>query len=305
MPTSDESLYADYQQRINRVFQYIDEHLDADLSLERLADIAAFSPFHFHRIFKFITGEQPHAYVSRRKIEKAALDLLHQQIPASVIAHRYGFSDTSSFSRAFKKYYSVSPTEFIKQHPHRVSKIRQLQRKIGQAYPDREKYLCLILELTNWITMNAKIELKEVPSMELAYVSCIGSEHLGNAFQTLTRWATPKGLMHEQAQLLTVYHDSFKVTEASKVRMSAGMVIHEEIPAAGEIAMRSLAPGKCIVGSFEIRVEEFEKSWTGLFLWMNEQGYKKADQDPFELYHNNFNEHPEKKARVDFYIPIV
>ena len=38
--------------------------------------------------------------------------------------------------------------------------------------------------------------------------------------------------------------------------------------------------------------------------WMNENGYKRADRHIFELYHNNFNDHPEKKAIVDFYIPV-
>ncbi len=51
-------------------------------------------------------------------------------------------------------------------------------------------------------------------------------------------------------------------------------------------------------------MNELEKPWTGLFLWMNKNGYKKKDRNPFEIYHNNFKEHPEKKAIVDFYIPI-
>ncbi|WP_274972062.1 AraC family transcriptional regulator, partial [Zunongwangia profunda] len=73
---------------------------------------------------------------------------------------------------------------------------------------------------------------------------------------------------------------------------------------AGEIRLTSIDAGKCIVANFTIGVHEFEKSWTGLFLWMNENGYKKADRKPFEVYHNNFNEHPQKKAIVDFCIPV-
>ena len=72
----------------------------------------------------------------------------------------------------------------------------------------------------------------------------------------------------------------------------------------GEIGTTSIENGKCIVGKFEIGLNEFEKSWTGLFLWMNENGYKKDDREPFEIYHNNFNEHPKRKAIVDFCIPI-
>jgi AraC family transcriptional regulator len=56
---------------------------------------------------------------------------------------------------------------------------------------------------------------------------------------------------------------------------------------------------------FHFELNEFEKSWTGLFLWMNENGYSKAERNPFEIYHNNFNEHPEGKFVVDFYVPIT
>ncbi|GAB4450942.1 MAG: hypothetical protein Fur0028_06520 [Bacteroidales bacterium] len=48
----------------------------------------------------------------------------------------------------------------------------------------------------------------------------------------------------------------------------------------------------------------FLQKETGLFLWMNKNGYKKADREPFEIYYNNFKEHPERKAIVDFCIPI-
>ena len=302
--SSSEKLNTDYQIRINRVFQYIDENLDADLSLNTLADIAFFSPFHFHRIFKFVTGETLNEYVTRHKIEKAASDLMHKDMNMTEIAFKYGFSENAAFTRAFKKYYKLSPTEFKKENTQRFSKIRQLKSKNGQAYPDTEQYICIINNLKKWIKMNANIEIKEIQKMDFAYVSCIGSQNLGAAFQKLIRWATPQGLMHEKTKMATIYYDSFKVTEAAKVRMSACLLFDKPIKTEGEIGLTTVEKGKFIVGHFEIGVEDFEKSWTGLFLWMNENGYKKADRNPFEIYHNNFNEHPEKIAIVDFYIPI-
>jgi AraC family transcriptional regulator len=118
------------------------------------------------------------------------------------------------------------------------------------------------------------------------------------------KWATPLGLMSEQTKMVTIYHDSFKVTEANKVRISACILINQPVEAEGEMGLTSIKEGKFIVGSFEIGLDEFEKSWTGLFIWMHENGYKKAHRNPFEMYHNNFNEHPKKKAIVDFCIPV-
>lgn len=151
--------------------------------------------------------------------------------------------------------------------------------------------------------MNTEVKIKEMSTMELAYVSSLGVQNLSTAYDKLLKWATPKGLT-EGAKMITIYHDSFKVTDPSKVRMSACIKLNQPEKTEGEVGITSIEEGKFIVGSFEIGLDEFEKSWTGLFIWMNEHGYKKADREPFEIYHNNFNEHPEKKAIVDFCIPI-
>ena len=62
----------EYRSRINRVMDYIDIHLDQPLELKSIAEIANFSPFHFHRIFTFLIGETPIDYIQRLRIEKAA-----------------------------------------------------------------------------------------------------------------------------------------------------------------------------------------------------------------------------------------
>jgi len=304
MTVKDKEIQDDYKNRINRVFEFIDQNLESYLSLDVVSEIAFFSSFHFHRVFKFVTEETLHEYVKRRRIEKSASDLLHKNITATEIAHKYGFSDNSSYSKAFKKYFGVSPTEFKNQNPNRFSKIRQLESKNGQEYPDYEKYICIINNLKNWIKMKAKIEIKEMSKMDLAYVSSIGPHNLESCYAKLVQWATPKGLMNDKTKMITVYHDSFKVTEASKVRMSASILVDKPVETNGEIGLTTIEAGKFIVGSFEIGLNEFEKSWTGLFFWMNENGYEKADREPFEIYYNNFKEHPERKAIVDFCIPI-
>lgn len=300
-----DEIHNDYKSRLNQVFVYIDEHLDTKLSLQLIAEVAHFSPYHFHRIFKLITGETLNDYITRRRIEKAAIDILHKNISIKTIAFKYGFSDTPTFSKAFKRFYNATPTDFKKQNAQRFSKIRQLESKNEQQFLDIEKYLCTIDNLKNWIQMNAKVDVKHIEKINLAYITCIGSQNLGSAFQKLIAWATPRGLMHENTKMATVYFDSFKVTEPHKVRMNACILLNNEtIKTEGEIGQGSIDSGKYIVGSFEIGVQEFEKSWTSLFIWMNDNGYKKADKEPFEIYHNNFNEHPEKKAIVDFYIPV-
>lgn len=306
MTPTTKAIPTDYSNRIHRVFEFIDENLELNLTLETVAEIAFFSPFHFHRVFKFVTGETVNAYVTRRRIEKSVADLLHKDITTTAIAHKYGFSDISSYSRTFKKYYGVSPTKFKEQNPNRYSKIRQLKSKNGQAYPNPEKYIYIIANLKNWTTMNAKIEIRETSELKIAGVTHVGVNGIESAFEKLTKWAVPKGLLkNSEAKMGRLFYDSFKITAPNKVRMSVFLATDEPFETEGEIQRLTLNTVKCIVGRFEITPDEFEKAWTSLFIWMNENGYKKGEAHPFEIYHNDYREHPEHKFMVDLHIPVA
>src|SRR6185436_19932594 len=65
----------EYDRRVNRVIDHIREHLADELPLAALARLAAFSPFHFHRVFRAVTGETVAGFVHRLRIEKAAAAL--------------------------------------------------------------------------------------------------------------------------------------------------------------------------------------------------------------------------------------
>ncbi|QSE99126.1 AraC family transcriptional regulator [Fulvivirga lutea] len=293
------SSQADYKQRMNAVFQYIETHLESDLSLTKVAEIASFSPYHFHRIFKHITGEALNELIIRKRIEKSAATLLHKrEISITELSMQNGFSSNTSFTRAFKKFYGVSPSDFRKQYPHKFS-------KIGKVSPSYEQYICVIEELKNWVEMNAKIRISETGKIEVAYISCIGTQNIERSYGKLFEWAYPLGLTpSEDIKPIIIYHDSFKITDHDKVRISAGITLNIPVKAAGEVGLTTIPAGKYISGMYEISLNEFEKAWTGLFLWMNENGYQKADRKPFEIHHNNFHEHPQKKSIVELFIPV-
>jgi AraC family transcriptional regulator len=296
----------DYIKRINNIFLFIDENLDQELNLETIANIGFYSPFHLHRIFKAITNETINEYITRKRIEKTASILLHKrEISISELSLQYGFNSNSSFTRTFKKFYGISPTEFRKSNPYKFSKIGKLESKNRQESGILEEYICNINNHKNWIKMKAKIEIKEMPKLDLAFITQIGHNGMENTYAKLIKWATPKGLLeNENLKVVTIYHDSFKITEPDKIRMSACISLKEKVEVSGEIGLTTIEKGKFIVGHFEIGINEFEKSWSSLFIWMSENGYKKADRNPYEIYYNNFNEHPEKISIVDFCIPI-
>ncbi len=298
-------IQTDYKSRMNRVFKYIDQNLDSDLSLEIISGVAFFSPFHFHRIFKSLTGETLNEYVTRKRVEKSAIDLIHSKLGITDITLKNGFSCNSAFTRTFRKFYGVSPTQFKRENMNRHTRISRIKSKNGQDNPDRGEYFCIIENLKKWTQMNAKIEMRTFPKIHLAYVSVIGPDKLPDAYQGLLAWAATTGLMNEAAKLITIYHDSLKITDEQKARMSACITLNGPAKADGAMALTTIEAGNFLVGSYEIELKDFEQAWTGLFIWMNENGYQKRDGNPFEIYHNDFNEHPERKCIVDFCIPVV
>lgn len=102
----------EYGKQINEVLNYILKHLKGDLSLEKLASIANYSPFHFQKIFKQVVGESPKQYIIRTRLESAAHFLdIHKTKSITEISIDCGFSSPSAFARAFKNYFGVSAEE--------------------------------------------------------------------------------------------------------------------------------------------------------------------------------------------------
>lgn len=294
--------------RLNKAIDFIEKNIPQKLTLSIIAKQAYFSPYHFHRLFSVAVGETVTNYIIRKRIEKAAIHLLyHKEVTITEVAEQVGFGDLSSFSRAFKKFYGLSPNQFKKESPEKYSKICKNESKNGQPKITFEQYICNINNALKWLQMNAKTEVKQIAELNIACISHQGElEKIGMVFNRLIQWATPKGLMNqENLRLLTIYHDSPKITSPENIRTSIAIVLNAPIKVEGEVNLKSINPGKCIVNRLEIQPQEFQQAWESSFVWMTENGYKKSDIDPFEIYYNNGNEHPENRFIVDLCIPVL
>ena len=98
--------------RLQRVRDYVEAHLDDDLSLTVLADIACLSPYHFSRSFKQATGVGPQRYVIQRRLERAKRLLRQIGQPLALIAQEAGFADQSHLTRIFRCEMGVTPGRF-------------------------------------------------------------------------------------------------------------------------------------------------------------------------------------------------
>jgi AraC family transcriptional regulator len=102
----------DYVDCIQRTLDYIEENLQEQITLEKLAEIACFSPFHYHRVFQAMVGESVMDYVRKRRLTYAAERVFYTDEKVINIAIDVGFQYQESFNRAFKKYYGVSPKQY-------------------------------------------------------------------------------------------------------------------------------------------------------------------------------------------------
>lgn len=97
------------------VCDYINSHLEDDLSLDTLADFFFVSKYHISHVFKNNMGISLHQYVLKKRLHACKNGIL-SGAPVGSLYEQYGFSDYSSFYRAFRKEYGLSPTEFREQH---------------------------------------------------------------------------------------------------------------------------------------------------------------------------------------------
>lgn len=100
--------------RLRKVQRYIGEHLDEDLTLARLAEVADISKYHFSHLFKQSVGTPPYRYVILQRIEEAKRLLAQTELSIAQIALRSGFSSHSHFSRTFRKHVGTTPSAFQK-----------------------------------------------------------------------------------------------------------------------------------------------------------------------------------------------
>lgn len=92
--------------------EYVEVHLEHELTIEDLAAVSGLSPYHFARTFKRSTGFSPYHYVLRRRTELAKQLLAAGKVPLSDVARACGFGSQSHFSARFREVTGLTPRQF-------------------------------------------------------------------------------------------------------------------------------------------------------------------------------------------------
>ncbi|MBN1819284.1 MAG: AraC family transcriptional regulator [Prolixibacteraceae bacterium] len=279
-----------YFERINKVILFINNHLGDNLDVESLAQVGNYSSFHFHRIMRAHLGESLGAYIIRRRLE-ASLNLLRYSIlPITDVAFKVGYENPASFNKAFKKRYQVTPVEF------------------------RKNYNSLIISEDSKIKFNAMENLKSLKpkikvrkSQKVIFVQAIGAynESAGKAWDRVCECAKEKRLFGFSTEFIGISHDDPKVTEASKLRYDACIVVSKEVKPEGELGVQELQGGKYAVFTHKGPYEKFTNSYDYIFgKWLNENEIELRDAPSFEKYLNTPGKVKPEKLLTEIWVPI-
>jgi AraC family transcriptional regulator len=267
----------DYQERMVRTLLYIQEHLDDELALNQAAAVAAFSPFHFHRIFRGLVGETLKEYVRRLRLERAARSLKQLDRPITEIALEAGFEAHESFTRAFSNMFGVPPSSYRAAHkpdPEAESgtHLDDVSGYHPPAYPEIPP-----------------VELKELAPTRVVFLRHVGPyDQVGATWGRLMQWAGMRGLLGPGMKLIGIVYDDPDVTPPDKVRYDAAVTVTRPVQPEGEFGVTELPGGTYAVFTHKGPYSGLGKTYQKIFGgWLPGSGRQVRDTPAFEQYLNS------------------
>ncbi len=295
----------DYKARMLRVLAHIQQHLDDPLSLEHLATIACFSPYHFHRIFRGMLREPVKEHIRRLRLERAASQLKLFDKPVMQIAFDAGYETHEAFSRAFKTAFGMTPSQFRSlcrlrtplQHPARPDHF-SVHYKEGK-------------QLENFKTMrpsqqSPEITIKNVPQMRVAFVRHTGPySGCGQAWEKLCTFMGKEGLLGGQSRLIGMSHDDPEVTPPDRIRYDACVTVDDAFRAQGEIGTQTIPGGDYAVTTHFGPYEKLNHTYARIMgQWLPRSGRELGNSSCFEVYLNDPDITDPEDLITDVYVPL-
>ena len=271
---------------ILKSLHYIETHLDDNLDIHTLSKIAGYSPYYFCRIFKVSVGETVMSYASKLRIKQASSHIINSKKSIIEIALDIGFETPNGFNKAFKKIFSMTPTEY------------------------RQKHLLLLLNYKENKMQTPKIVQRE----EVTYI--YNTKY--GAYETSSQEAWDELIFKidqekrvnilSNSELLGICHNDPETTPEYEIRYDAAISCKEEdILGFKEkgFDIQKIEGGKFVCVSYK-ESEDSIKTWTGLFAWIveNDLANDCMDIPPFEKYINWSPNIDEKELIKEIYIPI-
>jgi AraC family transcriptional regulator len=293
---------AEYAERMHRVLAHIDEHIDQPLDLPRLAQVAHFSAFHFHRLFAAWMGETLGDYLRRRRLEVAAMRMLAQpRLPVLSVALSVGWGSGEAFARAFKTRFGCSPSQW-----RALSKNDQALRNPGQAG--------LPAQADDGLSSQPSLEsLMKVQLIDRAPTRVAYRRHVGPYGQPIhsfwmnevAPWMQTHGL--HQRPRYGISHDDPSITDPAQCRYDAAVEVDDAfVPGAGAF-VTTLPGGRYASMPFFGDSQAIDSAWQSLLRdWLAASGLQLDARPCFEYYAPDARYEPETgRFGCDIVIPVM
>ncbi|MGV2099367.1 AraC family transcriptional regulator [Rhizobium sp. 21-4511-3d] len=274
-----------YENRLQRVSAYIYDHLDEELDMARLAEIACMSSYHWHRIYRAVHGETLAATVKRLRLHRAAGDIVRTDFDISEISKRSGYPNLQSFNRIFKSVYGMPPARYRKEGSHTV---------FQPPLPGKA-------------TAMFDVTLKTIEPIDLIGVPHRGSYmQIGKAFETLFGTLHARGLAKPDMRMIGVYFDDPDIVPADELRSIACVTGGADIPEEAPFERLRIDGGEYAVLRHKGPYADMHKAYQWLYgEWLPVSGRQLRDALMFEDYLNNPRDTAPTGLLTDIYMPLV
>ena len=283
-----------YKERIEVVIKHIYKELakptENGLSLNRLSEVACFSKYHFHRIFLAVIGMNTNQFIQRLRLKKSSYQLaFHPELKIIDIALIADYENHESFSRAFKKTYQQTPSQF-RQKPN------------WQHWSERHSY-----QLTQE-NPNVEITICQFPETLIASLKHLGSPKLLN--QTISqfiKWRKTSG----ESPIATT--DTFGLafndptsTPTSEFRFDVCSSVSRPVNENPYgVIMQTIPGGRCARithhGSHDLMYEKIRYLYNS---WVFEHNEELRNFPCFFQYRNLFPQVSEHELITDIFLPL-
>lgn len=278
----------DYSRRIERVAKHIGAHLDQPLDLARLAEVACFSPYHFHRIYRSLTGETAAETLRRLRLHRAAGELVQGRRDIMPIAVRAGYGSAEAFTRAFRQTFGITPAAYRQRG-------RLVPPQVSPDTPEGSMY---------------DVFIRDLPALRLAALRHTGPYmEIGTAFERLSAWAAGRGLLGPAARSFGVYYDDPESVPAHALRSDAALLLDRNVEGDVEgngVRMIELAGGRHAVIVHKGPYAELESAYRWLYReWLPTSGETPADRPCHEEYLNDPRALPPEEWLTEIRLPLA
>ncbi|WP_448097995.1 AraC family transcriptional regulator [Luteibacter yeojuensis] len=284
------------QQRFRRVLDHIDNHLDSDLALEALAELAAYSRFHFHRRFAALTGMAVHRYVQLSRFKRAAWQAAFRPgVSLTQVGLDAGYESPEAFSRAFRQRLGQSPSAFRKAPDWNV-----------WAKAWRE------LDEVRRFHMPAEYHVDDVRIIDfpVTSVACLPHrgppERIGESVRRFIDWRRAHGLTPARSATWNILHDDPEATPPDAFRLDICASCDTVAPNEAGVVAAHIEGGRCAVlrhqGS-DVLLGDAIRFLYGE--WLSGSGEEPRDAPLFLRRVAFFPDVPEQEAVTDIFLPLA